>query len=83
MCFTHFQELAGQINQAIVDLTRNCGRVVRSVDVSSSIADVESQKHLLVGDLPDVVVGTPSRVSAHIKAGHLNLSQSLEFLVIG
>ena len=76
------RELAGQINQAVCDLTRNCGRVVRSVDVSSSAADVEAQKHLLVGDLPDIIVGTPSKILAHIKAGHLELSDSLQMLVI-
>ena len=76
------RELASQINQAISDLTRNCGRVVRSVDVSASTAEIETQKHLLVGDLPDIIVGTPSRVLAHIKAGHLDLSESLELLVI-
>ena len=75
------RELAGQIHEAMVDLTRNCGRVVRSVDVSIGV-DVEAQKPLLVGDLPDVVVGTPARVLAHVKAGNLDLSDSLEMLVI-
>merc|ERR1712156_528063 len=77
------RELAGQINQAIIDLTKSCGRVVRSVDVSTGIGtDVEAQKQVLIGDLPDIVVGTPSRVLAHLKAGHIDLSESLETLVI-
>jgi ATP-dependent RNA helicase DDX56/DBP9 len=76
------RELAGQIHEAVVDLTRNCGRVVRSVDVSTTAVGIEAQKALLVGDLPDIVVGTPSRVLAHIKAENLNLSESLETLVI-
>jgi len=77
------RELAGQINQAINDLTRNCGRVVRSVDVSTGIGnDIEAQKQVLIGDLPDIIVGTPSRVLAHLKAGHIDLSESLETLVI-
>ena len=31
---------------------------------------------------PDIVVGTPSRILAHIKAGNLNLKKSLEMVVI-
>lgn len=76
------RELAGQIHQAIGELTRNCGRVVRCVDVSTTAVKIEDQKHVLMGDLPDIVVGTPSRVLAHLKAGHLDLSSSLEILVI-
>ncbi len=76
------RELANQIHQAVVELTRSCGQVVRSIDVSSTSLDIESQKHLLVGDIPDIVVGTPSRVLAHLKAGHLKLMDSLELLVI-
>ena len=37
---------------------------------------------MLVGDLPDIVVGVPSRVVAHLKSGNLLLSKSLELLVI-
>lgn len=76
------RELAGQINQAIIDLTRSCGRVVKSVDVSSSNVDIEAQKQVLIGDLPDIIVGTPSRVLAHLKVGNIDLSESLELLVI-
>ena len=76
------RELAGQIHLAIQDLTRSCGRVVRSVDVSSASVDIEAQKQVLIGDLPDIVVGTPSRVLAHLKAGNIDLSESLETLVI-
>ena len=71
------RELAGQIHQAVTDLTRNCGRVVRSLDVSPTAVDIEA---LLVGDLPDIIVGTPSSVLKHI--GNLNMSESLEMLVI-
>ena len=76
------RELAGQINQAIIDLTRSCGRVVRSVDVSATGIDIEAQKQVLIGDLPDIIVGTPSRIRAHLKEGHIDLSESLETLVI-
>ena len=76
------RELAGQIYQAVVDLTRSCGRVVRCVDVSTQAGTLEAQKPLLVGDLPDIVVGTPARILGHLKAGHLNLTESLEMIVI-
>ena len=42
---------------------------------------MDSQRPLLV-DLPDIVVGTPSRLLAHIRAGNLDLRSSLETLVI-
>ena len=32
--------------------------------------------------VPDIVVGTPSRVLAHIEAGNLDLKSSLELLVL-
>ena len=31
---------------------------------------------------PDIVVGTPSRILAHIQAGHLALKETMEMLVI-
>lgn len=31
---------------------------------------------------PDIVVGTPSRVMAHIQAGNLCLKESMEYLII-
>lgn len=33
-------------------------------------------------DNPDVVIGTPSRVLAHLKAGNMILKDSLELVVI-
>lgn len=75
------RELSKQIQEEIVKLTDSCGRVIRCVDVSDS-KSVESQKQLLTGDIPDIVVGVPSRVVAHIKSGNLSLATSLEMLVI-
>jgi ATP-dependent RNA helicase DDX56/DBP9 len=31
---------------------------------------------------PDIVIGTPTRILAHIQAGNLSIKQSLEMLVI-
>ena len=36
----------------------------------------------LLADNPDIVVGTPSRVLAHIVAKNLNVKQSVEMVVI-
>ena len=45
--------------------------------------DIQAHKPLLVGDVPDVIVGTPSRVLMHMEAGHLpDLKNSLEILVL-
>ena len=43
---------------------------------------LEDQRPLLVGQVPDIVVGTPSRVLAHLEAGNLDLRSSLELLVM-
>lgn len=52
-----------------------------SAAASSEAADVSEWAPLLA-DKPDVVVGTPARVWAQIQAGNLDLSESLEMLVI-
>ena len=45
--------------------------------------DIQAHKPLLVGDVPDVIVGTPSRVLMHMEAGHLpDVKNSLEILVL-
>lgn len=36
----------------------------------------------LLMDKPDVLVGTPSRVLAHLKAGNLQLKDSVQMVVI-
>ena len=71
-----------RIQILLQELTANCGRVVRSVDVSDRTKALEDQKPLLVGQVPDIVVGTPSRVLAHLEAGNLDLSSSLELLIM-
>ena len=57
-------------------LTASCGRAVRSVDVSTA----QAQAAQLLSDPPDIVVGTPSRVLACIKAGSLDLRYALFYL---
>ena len=36
----------------------------------------------LLVEAPDIVVATPSRLLAHLKAGNLNVKNSLEMVVI-
>jgi ATP-dependent RNA helicase DDX56/DBP9 len=74
------RELARQIHKDIGALSNSCGRAVRCVDLSPQV-ELSAQRPLLA-DLPDIVVGTPSRVLAHINAGNLNIKESLELLVI-
>ncbi|XP_037122036.1 probable ATP-dependent RNA helicase DDX56 isoform X2 [Syngnathus acus] len=60
-------------------LTAYCSRDVRVADISGK-ADVSAQRPVLM-EKPDVVVGTPSRVLAHLNARNLTLRASLETLV--
>lgn len=79
------KELCRQTQNVLKDLVSSCGRVVRSVDVSDHRlgADIEAHKPLIVGDVPDIIVGTPSRVLMHMEAGHLDdLKNTLEILVL-
>ncbi|XP_063841855.1 probable ATP-dependent RNA helicase DDX56 [Scylla paramamosain] len=74
------KELCKQIKDNIGELTVSCRREVRYVDVSPQVP-LEAQRPLLI-DKPDIVVGTPTRVLAHITAENLNVRNSLKLLII-
>lgn len=74
------KELCNQITLVVKDLTIKCSREVRCLDVAPPV-ELAVQKPLLV-EKPDIVVGTPSRILQHLKAGNLNVKESLEILVI-
>ncbi|XP_015260363.1 PREDICTED: probable ATP-dependent RNA helicase DDX56 [Cyprinodon variegatus] len=74
------KELGQQVQSMIRQLTSCCSRDVRVADISGK-ADVSTQRPILM-EKPDVVVGTPSRVLAHLKAQNLVLHSSLEMLVV-
>ncbi|XP_059401352.1 probable ATP-dependent RNA helicase DDX56 [Carassius carassius] len=74
------KELGQQVQTMIRQLTAFCSRDVRVADISGK-ADISAQKPILM-EKPDIVVGTPSRVQAHINAQNLQLQTSLEMLVI-
>nr|XP_028597088.1 probable ATP-dependent RNA helicase DDX56 [Podarcis muralis] len=74
------KELGQQVLQMLRQLTSYCSRDLHLVDISGQ-ADLAAQRPILM-EKPDVVVGTPSRVLAHLKAGSLSLQDSLEILVL-
>ncbi|XP_041369379.1 probable ATP-dependent RNA helicase DDX56 [Gigantopelta aegis] len=77
---TPSKELCSQAYKNILELTSSCSRDVRCVDISPQ-APLPSQRPLLM-EKPDIVVGTPSRVHAHVVAENLSLRESVEYLVI-
>ncbi|XP_026760965.2 probable ATP-dependent RNA helicase DDX56 [Galleria mellonella] len=74
------KELCGQIASVIGDLTLKCAWEVRCVDISAS-GDMQTQKSLLL-DKPDIVVATPSRALAHLKANNMRVKDDLAMLVV-
>ncbi|XP_035247666.1 probable ATP-dependent RNA helicase DDX56 [Anguilla anguilla] len=74
------KELGQQVQAMVRQLTAFCARDVRVADISGK-ADVSAQRPILM-EKPDIVVGTPSRVLAHLSAQNMNLQSSLEMLVI-
>lgn len=74
------KELGQQVQTMMRQLTMYCSRDVRVADISGK-ADVSTQRPVLM-EKPDVVVGTPSRVLAHLTAHNLVLHSSLEMLVV-
>ncbi|KAM4719932.1 putative ATP-dependent RNA helicase DDX56 isoform 2-T2 [Anableps anableps] len=74
------KELGQQVQTMMRQLTSYCSRDVRVADISGK-ADVSTQRPILM-EKPDVVVGTPSRVLAHLNAQNLLLRSSLEMLVV-
>ncbi|XP_053195798.1 probable ATP-dependent RNA helicase DDX56 [Scomber japonicus] len=74
------KELGQQVQTMIRQLTAYCQRDVRVADISGK-ADLSAQRPILM-EKPDVIVGTPSRVLAHLNAQNLILHSSLETLVV-
>lgn len=74
------KELCNQIYKVIKDLTTKCSREVKCIDIAPQ-EDLNAQRPLLV-EKPDIIIATPARTLQHIKAGNLNLKNSLEILVI-
>ncbi len=74
------RELAAQIAGVVTSLSSGCAGAIRVVDVSAQVSTAAQRP--LLADLPDIVIGTPSRALLHMKEGNLNLKESLKMLVI-
>lgn len=75
------KELCHQLKEQIGKLTTCCLREVRCVDVSSG--EVNEIKPLLISVVPDIVIGTPGKLLAHVQAGSLyNLKKTVKSLVV-
>ncbi|XP_066946092.1 probable ATP-dependent RNA helicase DDX56 isoform X1 [Macrobrachium rosenbergii] len=74
------KELCKQIREHVGHLTLCCKRDIAYVDVSPQVP-LEAQQPLLL-DKPDIVIGTPLRILAHMSKGNLDLRKSLKLLVI-
>jgi len=75
------KELSAQTLKNVVDLASSCSKEIRAIDVSSSSSSSSSSLAPLA-ETPDILIGTPSRLLAHAVAGHVDVKESLEYLVI-
>ncbi|NWS10497.1 DDX56 helicase, partial [Pachyramphus minor] len=73
-------ELGRQVGHTLRQLSAFCARRLRVVDLCSQ-SDPAAQRPVLM-EQPDVVVGTPGRVLAHLGGHSLSLRHSLELLVL-
>lgn len=76
---TPSKELCTQAYKKILEVSACCSREIKCVDVSPQ-ASLQSQRPLLI-ERPDIVVGTPSRILAHLRAGNLEL-HTVQMVVI-
>ncbi|KFM57019.1 putative ATP-dependent RNA helicase DDX56, partial [Stegodyphus mimosarum] len=74
------KELCNQIQRNIAELTTHCSRDVTCLDVSPQV-DLAAQRPLLL-EKPDIIVGTPMRVLAHLEEKNLHVANTLRALVL-
>ncbi|NXN74862.1 DDX56 helicase, partial [Himantopus himantopus] len=74
------KELGQQVVRSLRQLAAFCSRDLRVADLCAQ-TDLAAQRPVLM-EKPDVVVGTPGRVLAHLNAHSLSLRHSLELLVL-
>lgn len=74
------KELCKQIYKNVTDLSCYCSRDISCLDVSPQV-DLIAQRPLLL-EKPDIVIGTPMRILAHIQEKNLDVSNSLRTLVV-
>ncbi|KAI9506659.1 ATP-dependent DNA/RNA helicase [Coemansia spiralis] len=74
------RELAEQVTKYIDDLTKFCGKDVTTINIANN-----SPLHIqapLLAEKPDIIIATPARILKHLVSRTINISQSLETLVI-
>lgn len=82
------RELCTQVFQTLQVLTYYCDEIISLAVLSGGRANTEKEKQELarqeamLRDLPKVVVATPAGLLTHIRSGILNLSGSVETLVV-
>ncbi|KAG4304562.1 hypothetical protein PORY_001955 [Pneumocystis oryctolagi] len=74
------RELSNQVVNNIKELTLYCGKTIRAVNLATNISD--NAARILISDFPEIVVGTPSRILAHLNSSNLHIQESLQHLVI-
>ena len=74
------KELCSQIYKDLIKLTSSCSLDVTGVDISTPV-DLDVQRPLLTAS-PDIIISTPARLMLHIRAGNLDLSQSVDILIV-
>ncbi|KAJ2716102.1 ATP-dependent DNA/RNA helicase [Coemansia spiralis] len=74
------RELAEQVTKYAVSLVKFCGKEVTVVNIANN-SPLHMQAPLLA-EQPDVVVSTPAKIMKHLVSRSIDLSQSLETLVI-
>lgn len=77
---TPSKELCNQAYRNILELTVGCSRDIRCSDISPKVP-LSSQRSILI-EKPDILVATPSRLLAHVRAGNVDVRQTLEMLVV-
>lgn len=75
------KDLCKQLTEHIQQLTACCSREVTSVNVADR--EIDESRSLLLSLVPDIVIGTPAKILANIKAGSLkNLNTTLQSFVV-
>ncbi|KAL3864231.1 hypothetical protein ACJMK2_005935 [Sinanodonta woodiana] len=77
---TPTKELCNQAYRNIMELTSCCSRDVKCCDISPQVP--LPQQRPMLAENPDIIVATPSRLLAHIRAGNVSIKESLEMIVI-
>ncbi|KAA0190524.1 DEAD (Asp-Glu-Ala-Asp) box polypeptide 56 [Fasciolopsis buskii] len=73
------KELCSQANRSFKALCKFASKSLFVIDVSQ-FNDIETVRPLLA-EIPDVIIGTPAKVVAHLRAGHFSL-MSLKRLIV-